>query len=102
MTSFRFTVATASALTLGTIILGACGSDTVGPIAPSTRPELELITVTASVAIPPEEFALADENVNGLVCVKQILSGQLLFKDDNAQTPSQPCPPSYRAAGSGA
>lgn len=102
MTSFRFTVAMASALTLGTFGLSACASDTASPVAPSTRPQLELITVTALVTIPPEEFALADENANGLVCVKQTPSGQLLLRDDNAQTPSQPCPPSYRAENRGA
>ena len=53
------------------------------------------------VAVPAEEFSLADENGNGLACVKQTPSEQLLYKDDEAGTPSQPCPPSYQAVGQG-
>jgi len=55
--------------------------------------------VTTTVAVPAEEFSLADENGNQVVCVKQTPSEQLLSKDDNLATPSQPCPPSYQVVG---
>ena len=38
---------------------------------------------------------------NNAVCVKDTPSGQLLIKDDNLNTPSQPCPPSYAFTGKG-
>jgi hypothetical protein len=53
------------------------------------------------VAVPVEEFSLADENGNNLACVNQTPSEQLLYKDDEAGTPSQPCPPSYQVVGKG-
>jgi len=102
MPTLRTVMRVASTLAIGTLALTACRSDTRDPIAPAAAPQLELITVTTTVAVPAEEFSLADENANGLVCVKQTPSEQLLYKDDEAGTPSQPCPPSYQVVGKGA
>ena len=51
--------------------------------------------------VPDGSFSEADENGNQAVCVKDTPSGQLLIKDDNLNTPSQPCPPSYAYTGKG-
>ena len=83
---------------IGTLAFTACASDTRDPFSPTT-PQLELVTVTTTVAVPAEEFAVADENGNNVTCVKQTPSEQLLYKDDNPATPSQPCPPSYQVVG---
>jgi hypothetical protein len=97
----RISIRAASSLAIGALALTACASDTGDPIAPAATSQFELITITTMMAIPAEEFSLADENANGLVCVKQTPSGELLSKDDDASTPSQPCPPSYRVVGRG-
>ena len=39
--------------------------------------------------------SIEDDNGNGNVCVKEIAAGRFIVKDDNLQTPSQPCPPAY-------
>ena len=83
---------------MGTLAFTACASDAGDPFSPTT-PQLELVSVTTTVAVPAEEFAVADENGNAVTCVKQTPSGQLLYKDDNPATPSQPCPPSYQVVG---
>jgi hypothetical protein len=36
-----------------------------------------------------------DKNENGTVCVKFVGDSKTIVKDDNASTPSQPCPPSF-------
>jgi hypothetical protein len=101
MPTLRAIVRVASSLAVCTLALTACASDTGDPIAPAATPRFDLITVTTTVAVPAEEFALADENGNQLVCVKQTPTEQLLYKDDEAGTPSQPCPPSYQVVGFG-
>jgi hypothetical protein len=90
-----------SSLAVCTIALTACASETRDPVTPATAPQFELVTITSMVAVPVEEFSLADENGNNLACVKQTPSEQLLYKDDEAGTPSQPCPPSYQVVGKG-
>jgi len=98
MSSFRAIARTASLVVMGTLAFTACASDAGDPFSPTT-PQLELVSVTTTVAVPAEEFAVADENGNAVTCVKQTPSGQLLYKDDNPATPSQPCPPSYQVVG---
>jgi hypothetical protein len=96
-TSIRY----ASTFAIGALTLSACASEPSDPVAPSRTPRLELITVTTTVAVPEDEFGVADENGNNVLCVKQTPSEQLLYKDDEGATPSQPCPPSYKAVGKG-
>lgn len=45
--------------------------------------------------VSAEDLAEADENRNGLVCVNAVASGNFIVRDDNAATPSQPCPPAW-------
>ena len=40
-----------------------------------------------------------DKNANGLVCIKDLTNGKSIVKDDNAGTPSQPCPPAFSPVG---
>ena len=46
-----------------------------------------------------KEWFLEDENMNGVICAKQVGSGSWVVKDDNQATPSQPCPPAFYVSG---
>jgi hypothetical protein len=46
-----------------------------------------------------KEWLIEDENRNGAVCVKEASAGKFIVKDDNAATPSQPCPPAFLLVG---
>jgi len=46
-----------------------------------------------------KEWFTEDKNANGLVCVKFVGDTKTIVKDDNAGTPSQPCPPSFSPVG---
>jgi hypothetical protein len=46
-----------------------------------------------------KEWFLEDENRNGVVCAKETGAGRFIVKDDNTETPSQPCPPAFITAG---
>jgi len=109
MHPLRLAVAVATAAIVPSLI--ACSAD---PNAPQPRSihsvSASLDDAAAPPAAPaaPEEkpvpdgsFSEADENGNGAVCVKATPSGRFLIKDDNLNTPSQPCPPSYGFTGKG-
>jgi hypothetical protein len=49
--------------------------------------------------VTAEEYALADADGANGICVKGTPSGDLLMKDANAATPSQPCPPAWQFIG---
>ena len=107
MHPLRLAVAVATAAIVPSLI--ACSAD---PSAPQPR---SIHSVSASLddaaappatpgedkPVPDGSFSEADANGNGAVCVKDTPSGQLLIKDDNLNTPSQPCPPSYAFTGKG-
>ena len=46
-----------------------------------------------------KEWFTDDKNGNGQVCVKFVGTDKTIVKDDNMNTPSQPCPPSYNVVG---
>jgi hypothetical protein len=62
-------------------------------------PSLDLVTTEIEVAISAEEFALADKDGIGGICAKATSSDNLLEKDANAATPSQPCPAGWAFVG---
>ena len=55
-------VRVASSLAVCTIALTACTSDADVPVTPATAPQFELVGVAMTVAVPAEEFSLADES----------------------------------------
>ena len=55
-------------------------------------PSLDLVITQIEVAVPAEEFALADKDGVAGICAKLTSSDNVLEKDANAATPSQPCP----------
>lgn len=60
-----------------------------------------LVTVEIEKALPDADVDAADVNGNASVCVKPTPSGNVLYKDDNPATPSQPCPPAFEYTGKG-
>ena len=80
----------------------AC-SDPAAPIirdrSRATAPSVALVTGYVSRIVTAEEFALADEDNAFGICVKATPSADLLMKDANAATPSQPCPPAWQFLG---
>ena len=48
-----------------------------------------------------KEWLEEDANMNGVICVKETGNGRFIVKDDNLNTPSQPCPPAYAVMGGG-
>ena len=109
MRPIRFALAVAVAAIVPS--LTACSADPSGPLSRSIRSGSasrdEAAPAAPAAPAEPEKpvsdpsFDAADDNGNGAVCVKDTPSGQLLIKDDNANTPSQPCPPSYAFTGKG-
>jgi len=62
-------------------------------------PSLDLVTIEIDREVTAEEFALADKDQTGGICVKGTSSDNLLMMDANAATPSQPCPPAWQFVG---
>jgi len=59
-------------------------------------PAYNLLGTAKRVKVPAEDLAEADDNDNGMVCVRVIdATNHFIVKDDNLSTPSQPCPPAY-------
>ena len=99
-TRVPFALATAAIV----VFLVACAADPSSPQRRSIQARGASADVAAPAAekeIPDASFAAGDENLNGTVCVKDLPSGRLLLRDDNLNTPSQPCPPSYSLKGKG-
>jgi hypothetical protein len=46
----------------------------------------------AGPKVDAEDLKAADDDVDGLVCVNAVASGNFIVHDDNNATPSQPCP----------
>lgn len=94
-----------SAIATSAIVLSfvACTSDPSGPQARSIRSGGASADVVAATEqqVPDASFTAGDENENGTICVKDTPSGHFLIRDDNLNTPSQPCPPSYAVIGKG-
>jgi hypothetical protein len=85
------------------ILLAIACSDSSNPTAsrPSSirHPSSDLVTTEIDRTVTAEEFALADVNGTGGVCVKGTTSSDLLMMDANDATPSQPCPPAWQFVG---
>jgi hypothetical protein len=80
-------------------LIAACSPD-ITPMAPlPNAPVFDLAEVEKPV--PEDVIKGADDNLNGLVCAKGTPSGQVLARDDNMNTPSQPCPPAFALIGKG-
>ena len=62
-------------------------------------PALEFLGKAGAIKVRKEWFS-EDKNANGLVCVKFVGDDKTIVKDDNAATPSQPCPSAFSAVGS--
>ena len=67
-----------------------------------TIPSLELVVVEIDRTVSEAEFAEADVDKAGGICVKGTSSTHVLMKDANAATPSQPCPPAWEFLGKAA
>lgn len=65
----------------------------------TTAPTFDLVITEIDRVVTEEEFALADVDKAGGICVKGTSSTNLLMKDANAATPSQPCPPAWQFVG---
>jgi len=61
-------------------------------------PAWQFLGKPSGVKVPKESFT-EDKNANGTVCVKYVGDNKTIIKDDNAGTPSQPCPPAFLLAG---
>jgi hypothetical protein len=62
-------------------------------------PSFDLVTIEIDREVTAEEFALADKDQTGGICVKGTSSDNLLMMDANAATPSEPCPPAWQFVG---
>ena len=65
----------------------------------SAGPKLDLVVTEIERTVTEEEFAMADVEKSIGICVKGTSSTNLLMKDANAATPSQPCPPGWTYMG---
>ena len=70
----------------------------VGTYQPA-GPRFDLVTTEIERTVTAEEFAAADVEESIGICVKGTSSTNLLMKDANAATPSQPCPPAWQFIG---
>jgi hypothetical protein len=61
-------------------------------------PSWEFLGKPAGIKIQKEWFS-EDKNENGQVCVKFVGDDKTIVKDDNAATPTQPCPPAFSPVG---
>jgi hypothetical protein len=79
--------------------LAAC-SDTSSPSYLSPRGvSADLVSTEIDKTVSAEEFAEANANGTGGICVKGTSSGDLLMMDANDETPSQLCPPAWQFVG---
>src|SRR5688572_22384620 len=92
---------TIAAITIAALPLAlACREPGVGPDRPiPSTPSLELVVVEIDRTVSEAEFAEADVDKTGGICVKGTSSTHILMKDANAATPSQPCPPAWEFLG---
>jgi hypothetical protein len=91
--------AAAAFLVLAVSGLTAC-SDTSSPRSLSSRDaSSDLVPMEFEKAITTEEFAAANVNGVGGICVKSTTSGDVLMTDAHDETPSQPCPPAWQFVG---
>jgi hypothetical protein len=60
-----------------------------------SAPSFDVITTEVERFVTDEEFALADADKVAGVCMKGTSSTNLVIKDANPATPSQPCPPAW-------
>jgi hypothetical protein len=76
------------------LLLLACRDSGVEPVShvSRTRSAPDLVAATVDRVITEEEFALADADKVAGICTKPTSSTNILMKDANAATPSQPCP----------
>ena len=91
-----------AALAVLAIPLGFACSDPSAPPDITRRargPSFDLVSTEIDRIVNEEEFALADIDKTGGICVKGTSSTNLLMKDANAATPSQPCPPAWQFVG---
>jgi hypothetical protein len=75
-------------------VLLACSDSGVEPVSHVSRARSapDLVSATVDRVITAEEFALADVDKVAGICTKTTSSTNILMKDANAATPSQPCP----------
>ncbi len=92
---------TLAALAVLVVPLGFACSDPSAPpdVRGLARTSFDLVTTEIDRTVSAEEFALADIDGTGGICVKGTSSTNLLMKDANAATPSQPCPPAWQFVG---
>jgi hypothetical protein len=87
---------------LGTLLLAAtlmaCATDVTEP---ATGPALDIVVEEVMVAIPDVDFDEANVSKVSGVCVMSTPTGNLILKDANPNTPSQPCPPPFAFKGKG-
>jgi hypothetical protein len=100
MFQYRSITAVAVPVFLGLGI--ACTEPATNPVAPlATALHLDVAAPGEEKPVPDGDVTEADENANGTVCSKGTSSGNVLSKDDNLNTPSQPCPPGFALIGKG-
>jgi hypothetical protein len=67
----------------------------INPLHQSAGPRFDLVTTGIERTVTEEEFAIADVETSIGICVKGTSTTNLLMKDANPATPSQPCPPAW-------
>jgi hypothetical protein len=98
MPTLRSITRTAASLALGTLALTACASENWRSDLTAATPQLELVTVTMTVAVPAEEFAVADENVEQRHMREADSVRAIALQGRQPATPSQPCPPAIKSS----
>jgi len=100
-TLFTFRGITAVAAPVVLALSVACADPASHPVAPLATPLFDIAAPGGEQPVPDGDVTEADENLNGTVCSKGTPSGHVLSKDDNLNTPSQPCPPGFALIGKG-
>ena len=91
------------AVLVGAAALAACTTDVTTPVSElrSVDGIRGSLLIDVEKMVPDADFDEADKDLSKAACVKDTPDGDLILRDDNVNTPSQPCPPPFLFVGKG-